>query len=408
MDAALKEYYSDQVLSWALYKEEPFFAKLKKKADVGGRNYPQPIVFGNSAGVSSDFPTAQANIRSADIEQFTMTLTDMYSVWRVAGRAEASTEGDKTAFMDAMTLQSDAALNAIKRVFCSSLFRDGSGSIGQISAASNVATATITLASIPDITNFEVGMRLSAASAVAGAIRTGNGVLNSVLITGIDRTLGTLTIVGNWNASIPAPDAVAASDFLFVQGNARNGGARRVPSGLADWLPLVAPVAGDAFYGVDRSADTTRLAGVRSNQVGVPIIQAMTNGLSAVRREGMGRPDFVFMNYERYRNLINALGTNVRYTEFKNGTIGFEGTKVIYPGGSAEVYPEYNCQDDRAFALQMNTWKLISSRPVPHMDKMDGNSVLRVQTADAVEGRFKAYANLVCSLPGANGVIQLA
>jgi len=79
-----------------------------------------------------------------------------------------------------------------------------------------------------------------------------------------------------------------------------------------------------------------------------------------------------------------------------------------YADGEAEVYADRDCQSDRMYFLDLSCWKLISSDAVPHLDRMDGNSSLRVGAADAIEGRWKGYYNLVCSLPGANGVAQIA
>src|SRR5581483_9521973 len=86
---------------------------------------------------------------------------------------------------------------------------------------------------------------------------TGGGGLRSagatVTITGLNRSTGTLTASGNWTAGIAA---VAAGDYLFPQGDYNNV----MPGALGGWLTT--PGGGDSFYGVNRNADVTRLAGL--------------------------------------------------------------------------------------------------------------------------------------------------
>ncbi len=100
--------------------------------------------------------------------------------------------------MDAATTEIDGAIHSCARSLAVALYRSGSGSIGVISAASNVATATITVSDLESITNFEKSMVLqSSATDGTGSVRAG-----TVTILALDRDLGTITVTGNWNAGI--------------------------------------------------------------------------------------------------------------------------------------------------------------------------------------------------------------
>ena len=73
------------------------------------------------------------------------------------------------------------------------------------------------------------------------------------------------------------------------------------------WIPATAPSAGDAFWGVDRSKDVTRMAGVRFDGSSESIEEALIDGAALVAREG-GQPDYCFMNFTSYAALEKSLG----------------------------------------------------------------------------------------------------
>ena len=76
-------------------------------------------------------------------------------------------------------------------------------------------------------------------------------------------------------------------------------------------------------------------------------------------------------------------------------------------GGPVTVIPDVNCPDTLAYALQMDTWRLLSLGPVPNIFDKDGVTMLRVSNADSVEIRARAYMQLECNAPGWNGVVSL-
>ena len=124
-----------------------------------------------------------------------------------------------------------AGINNISASLAQSLYGDGTGAKGQ--SASN--SSPITLVNINDITNFEVGMVIVAASSATGSIRSGSGA-----ITAVDRDAGTITYTGTITS-------LTANDYLFTQGDAPNGGANVKVSGLPpDSSSAPAPTA---FFG---------------------------------------------------------------------------------------------------------------------------------------------------------------
>lgn len=394
--AALKQHYVDFTVKNLVYSNNPFLATVGKDEKFGGLNMPLPLIYGNPQGRSATFSNALNQKTNSQIKAFTLTRVSDYSLANIQNEVLEASSGDSDAFMRAATTEIDGAIQAATRSLAGALFRNGTGSIGQISAGSTVASTSITLANIEDVVNFEVGMTLAASATDGGANRTG-----SAQITAIDRSTGVISTGSNWSSQI---SSLAAGDFLMVAGD-----LNAKIKGLDAWLPMPGVLTNASFFGVDRTLDATRLAGVNYDYSGVPIEEALVDLAARIGREG-GVPDRCYMNFANYANLEKALGSKVVYVNVKDqeGIVGFEGIKIHGPKGPITVIPDLNCQADRFYMLQSNSWKLYSLGMAPKLLKSDGMEFLRVSSADAVEVRVGYYAQLGCHAPGWNGVGKLS
>lgn len=394
----LKAYYSNQKVENMTYKDYPFYAMVPKKKDFFGKNYPLPIQIGNPQGRSHTFAKAKANQTSSVYKDFTLTRVKDYSLATVDNETAEASENDKGAFLKALTNEIDSAIRSSASSMGSMVYGDGSGCIGQISAGTNVATTTLTLAVADDIVNFEVGMTLVfAAARSSGSLRNSGATLS---ILSIDRGAGSMVL----SAAINTVTGTIAGDFVFIDGD-RN----LAVSGLAAWLPETAPTSGDSFFGVDRSVDSTRLAGVRYDGSALSTEEALVGGLTLCNREG-GNPKIVFMNYTDWSNLELALGSKVQYmvTEaFGRADIGFQGIQVKTNKGVANCVADPFCPRGVAYGITMESWALYSLKEPIRILDLDGNKILRTSDADAVELRVGGYFQLGCNAPGHNVVISL-
>jgi hypothetical protein len=182
-------------------------------------------------------------------------------------------------------------------------------------------------------------------------------------------------------------------------------------SGLAAWVPSTDPSTTDSFWGVNRSTDPTRLAGLRYNATAYSIEEGMTNALAFLNREG-GRPDLCIMDFASYAALVNSLGAKVQYVEVKHDEVdvAFEGVRFHSAYGYVTVLADRSCPPQTAYVLTTDTWKLRSLGKVPHILTygIEGLEGLRVGNSDALEVRIGLYGNLVCSAPGLNLVVALS
>lgn len=396
---ALKEMYPPDVMKDMTSENRPLLAMLDKDEKAGGKTITVPMIYANPQGRSATLSTAITNKGNTTGAEFSLTRVSDYAVASIDRETILASEGDKGAFAAAVETEMDGAVNNASNSLAKSLYRDGHGHIGQVSSVTTANPMVITLEDINDIANFEVGQVLVCDNTEAGSSLLATPA--SVTVDGIDRDLGTITT--NFDNSGPTTDwDDAGSEYLF-----QSGDQGLMLSGLSAWVPSTAPSA-TTFFGVDRTADTTRLGGVRVTGTGMPVEQALHKLAAKVSREG-GKPDCAYISDVQYHEMMLSLGSKVEYVEQGvTADVYFSGAVIHGPRGKIEVYPDHWCPSRRGYVLTKNTWKLYSLRGAPHIFDADNDQkLLRETTTDAYEVRVGYYAQLGCSAPGWNGVATL-
>jgi len=282
------------------------------------------------------------------------------------------------------------------------LYGDGSGIR---STVQSIAGSVITLANPTDVRKFSVGMSIETAALPTGAAS------NSTYITAIDRNNGKITVA--------AIGATAPNDGIYRLGSR---GATTNISGLSAWLPVGGPTA-SPFFGVDRTVDSGRLAGVWLDARGASVYDALITLAQQIDVNG-GTPDYAFMHPLKYAELVKQLGNQVLYEnvimeEYAN--VGFRAVVVQTDFGEIRVISDsmctpiarnqYSAAGATAYAgafpiymMQLDSWYLMSLDTAPHIIQDDGLFVIRAATEDAIQVRLRCLANLGCRAPGYNGV----
>lgn len=419
--AALKELYDNpsDYMKDLVYARNPFLALVPKDespAGMAGKYLPVPLIYGTPQGRSATFATAQTNQTQPFLASFFVYRVANYAVASITNELLEATKDNAGAFIDEGKLVMDTAFRNISNDLAHDLFGDGSGSRG---ALASISTGVITLTNAQDVVNFEVGMVLVSYS-VSGTTPTQSTGANLGYVIAVNRSAGTVTVSAtsggaagtptNWSASFP--NLAVQGDITFASGSLgiSSTGALKV-TGLQAWLPATAPSSGDSFWGVDRSVDVTRLAGVRYDGSSQPIEEALIDGAALVNREG-GMPNMAVMNFTSYAALEKALGSKVQYVDVKHeeADIAFEGIRIHSAYGPIVVLADRSCPAQKCFLLQMDSWKLRTLNKAPHILTygMEGLEALRVGNADAVEIRIGYYGNLICNAPGYNCVVSLS
>src|SRR5271166_6148837 len=400
MNAALKELYDGQVVENLVYADNPLLAMVPKGTDFGGKYKPIPIITGVSQGRSSTFANAQGNQSPVQIESFLLTRASDYSIATIDNQTMLASRTDKMAFLEGSKLVIDGAIRSITNSLASALFRSGTGSLSQISA---IAAGVITLSNSSDVVQFEINMVLQANPTDGGTPRAALGY-----VIAVDRSNGLVTVSSSgFGGPAGSPAAWAPNDFLLVQGD-----NNLKIKGLAAWLPASAPGSSDNFFGVNRSVDTVRLAGVRYDGSSQSIEEALIDSSSLLAREG-GKPNVCVTNFASWSALEKSLGSKVQYVDLKslpeNAEIAFRGIMVNGANSLIKVFPDRNCPALTGYLLQMDTWCLESLGDAPQILRYgDGIEMLRVYNADAGEVRVGYYAQLRTNAPGWNAFVQFS
>ncbi len=419
--AALKELYTDdkEYMKDLVYKENPFLALVPKNESpdgFAGKYIPVPLEYGTPQGRSHTFANAQDQQTATSLASFFVYVIEDYQLVTITNLLMEQTKTNAGAFVDAAKLQMDGGFRNITNNIAFELFGSGTATRGVSSSSSTqngvvVGGTVLPLTNAQQIVAFEVGMLLVASATDGGAPST-----DTVLITSVNRATGVISGTAS-AASLSANWAIGSgSAHLTIAGDLPAAGASstssyKALSGLAAWIPTASPSNSDNFWGVNRSVDPTRLAGLRYDASSYTIEEGMTNALAFLNREG-GKPDLCIMDFASYASLVNALGAKVQYVQVKHDEVevAFEGITFQSAYGRVTVLADRSCPPQTAYLLTMNTFKLRSLGKVPHILTygMEGLEGLRVGNADALEIRIGYYGNLICSAPGWNCVVTLS
>ena len=422
--AALKELYKDEkrYMQDLVYKENPLYALVPKDESpdgFAGKYIPVPLRYGNPQGRSHTFANAQGNQTPTSLNSFFVYVISDYQLVTITNLLMEQTKSNAGAFVDEAKLQMDAGFENQANNIAFELFGSGTATRGIIGSGGITGPVsgvyTFVLSNSQNVVQFEIGQTIQASATDGGAvIPTGTPTVPDLgTIVSVNRITGAI----GFTVAQGAPQSDwAAGNFITVQGDIPPAGAASTGSylglsGLAAWIPSTDPAPNDNFWGVNRSSDPTRLAGLRYNASAYTIEEGLTNALALLNREG-GKPDMAIMDFASYAGLVNSLEAKVQYVQVQHDEVdvAFEGIRFHSAYGVVTVLADRSCPPQTCYVLTMDTWQLRSLGKVPHILTygMEGLEGLRVGNADALEIRIGYYGNLICNAPGRNMVVMLS
>ena len=371
-------------------------------------------------GRSHTFANAQGNQTPNQYQSFFVYVIQDYQLVTITNLLIEQTKTNAGAFVDEMKRQMDGGIKNLSNNMAFELFGSGTATRGVIGTAITSLGGGVyqfTLQNPQNVVNFEVNMTIQASATDGGApINAGTDL---ALVNSVNRATGVIkfTVVSgapqtNW----------ANGNYITVQGDIpTTGGSGSGPlgqtgsylaaSGFSAWLPATDPASTDSFWGVNRSVDPTRLAGLRYDASAYSIEEGVTNALGFANREGAD-PDTMILSFQSYTALENALGAKVQYVDIKHeeADIAFEGIRFHSAYGYVTVFADRSAFPQTGLCLSMDTWKLRSLGKAPHILTygLEGLEGLRVGNSDALEVRVGAYYNYTCNAPGFNMRVSLS
>jgi len=416
--AALKELYVDDkdYMKNIVYAKNPLLAMFPKNESpdgFAGKYIPVPLEYANPAGRAHTFANAQNQQTASSVISYFVYAIQDYQLVTITNLLMEQTKSNAGAFVDEASRTLDNGFRNISNNMAFELFFGGTASRGVIGSVSlSGSVATVTLSNAQTVVQFEVGMVLQNSATDGGAALLVAGAIDAIQITAVNR--GTGVIVG----SVVQGDGstFTAGHYMQILGDIGSAGASTIAgllglSGLASWVPAVDPSGGDNFWGVNRSADPTRLAGLRYNASAQTISEGITNALAFGNREGAAF-DLIVLDFVSYSTLINELGAKVQYVQLEHDEVevAFEAIHFHSAYGKIPVLADRSAQAQTAWCLTLDSWKLRTLGKAPHILTygMEGLEGLRVGNADALEIRIAYYGNVICSAPGYNMQVALS
>lgn len=398
----LKEDYGPDGIANTAYEENPGFASVKKHR-MTGAYYRFPVQYGYASNRSHTSTNALAKTNTTNFVHFNVPTVEDYDAKSLQKKAMEEAQ-DPGAFVELLRNVCDSVIKSLANNAGSDFFNHRGATIGAISLTSTISTPTITLADPTDIPKFYAGQTLavSAANGLTGALRTG-----TVVVLSVDRSQGTVTATGNWNAGIAAVtnnSNTTFGDFIFPVGDFGIGRA-----GLADWCPDVTTGLGTAFYTAVRSVDSSRLAGSRTTATGLPVSQAIRQ-LGAVMGREEGKPDTYFCSWTTMNDLMTERDIKLVHTRVEaqgmDATVGFDAVRVIGVRGPIDVVADRSCNDGHGYLVKLSDGLCIHSQDTPvKIDDADGSMMIRESTDFTYDIRGAAFLNYSWAKPVNLGVM---
>lgn len=398
-------YLRDNVIPDQIFRDNPLLGMLPKSTEGGGKYRHVHMRHIRPQGRSASFSTAQSNSVGSKRVGFDVTWVSNYQVAGIDGDVIDDASGNETILIDHIQSEMDGALDNMRDDLAHSVFNNSGGARGVVGTLGNGSGTNdlVTLADPEDVAHFEVGMKI-VFSANDGS-SSGHSLKSSTASTIeiVDRDAGTIEFEEN----VATNSSAAADDYMFVEGDFQSKWG-----GLDGWVPSSAPTTGDDWYGVDRSVDPVRLAGVRYTGTGMPLETAIINGSARVRRWKKGASiNLGVMNPIKWAQLEVSLGDRKRIQEVKGegpaAHIGYDAIMLATPNGQVPIISDPNAPSDTIWLLNKDSWMIETVGDMVRLLDEDGLPFLRQNSSDGYELRIKSRGNVWCKEPGSNARITI-
>ena len=416
----MKRYYRPGRVYSMAYRNRPLLGMIPKKTGVTGGSpfgnarggYEVPLMLDDIAGESARFADAVTARDGNSSVVWSMNRVKRYATATIDGETIDAMDSVGS-FMDASRPLMDSSINQVANSLSYMLYHDGTGSRGQV-AAGGVVGNVITLTADTSYLARTYSLRRTL---VSSATKSGGTIAGTgTKVTGI------VLDNGSGQAEITVADAtgILQNHYLFFLGDYSASGENLVCfDGLSSWGPDPTTITGASpdFKGVARATWKEKLLMLHET---IPL-QATPGDGSFVRniREALAvgeaneaKFDALFVSPARWAQVESDLAANARY-EMKSpggmdtkGRVGFK--TISFESAGVNVYKDPFCPPNQAFALQLDTWEMFSTRTIPGPVSRDGKLYHRLENADEVEFRIGGYGNFACRAPGHNMVLNLA
>ena len=379
---------------------------LMEKEDFSGDAKKVPLKHALGAGQSATAATAFTNATLAARQAFIVTPFTCRGSSVIPLDQAAFTTGDDNSEADLLLDESKTAMESCKMQFDQALAGDGSGVIFKIVSNSG-GGLTLTLNSVTECNRITVGATyVTKATNFAGSLDTG-----SFTVTSVQAQNKTIVVVANggWtvtNTHVGGLQGTVAASTAFVQW-----------PGIPGWIPPAAsrPVTNTAFYGVDRTINETKLAGLYLSVAGLQPLEAINTMAYSIADIPGSSPDLCVMSFKTLGKIVATLQTARRYTEGSTQgpsiSVFYKTVTIAGPmgAGSMDLVGSSNWDEDKIAVLSKSSWVVASPGNKPFVpDSVDGSPIMNVPGTGNALATYRTQAVVYCKAPGWNGMITIS
>lgn len=398
--AFYKKRYPQRVVENLVEYDTAFFKEVKKLDDLEGTDTNIPIQLDAPQGMSAAIGSAMGNMTPSVGRAWSITPATNYGGIRIDARSMMAARSNKGAFFRVREREYESLMGQMGQRFEMQCWRTGTGSIATVGVDPGTGS-TVTLTDVEDAINFHEGMTFQVYANASGdpddaTLRAGG----PYTVAAVNEDTGVITINETFNAAVIVGDHIVRDGDVWDQ----SAGTRLLATGVPAWIPSADPT--DTLFGVARTNYPQKLGGHRGTWQGT--IEETVKVLDAKIRRINQKPKVLWLSYANYNRLDLELGARgMRFEDGKKGVFGRPRLMMSTPGGGVEVKCSPYVPEDGMWLLTMDTWEIHTLGPIPHLVKDDGLSAVRVgfgsASVDAIEIRVRAFWQLVCVNPYANG-----
>lgn len=394
--AYFKVKYPQRVVDNLVEYDTAFWKDLKKTDDLEGITTRIPIQLDAPQGLSADIQAAMGNMTPSVGRAWQIEPAENYGGVRIDAKSMLASRNNKGAFFKLREREYESLMQQMGQRFEAQCWQTGSGKIGRVSGTPGTGT-TFQLENIEDSINFHEGMTIRFYDGLVSDPTEPDTADESPegtrVVSAVNHDTGVITV------SVALLGTVVDLDVVV-----RDGDLDSLATGVPKWIPAADPT--DTLFGVARTNYPQMLGGHRGTWQGT--IEETVKTLDAKIRRFNQKPKTLWLSYANFNRLDLELGARgMRMEDGKKGVFGRTRLMMSTPGGGCEVKCSPYCPEDTMFLLDMSSWEVHSLGALPHLVKDDGLSAVRVgfgaSAEDAIEIRVRAFWQLVCVNPFANG-----
>lgn len=358
VNSSLRVIYEDNTND-SIAKVHKLYQWMDEETDFAEYNKRIPIQTANPRGTANTLTGAQANTVAATTASFLLTKVELFDTPKVSMEMIEGAAISPDKFFKKIT----DIINGSKKTQMDVIGRGGYRSAYGVFARLTAGTASPVTVDYPqNLFSLEIGDIVTASpNSDMTSPRTGTGT-----VTGVDKIAGTFTFSGTITA-------LAATDYIAISG------VTSAATGLLTWSPATtAPT--DTVFGQAR----TGIPYVSGRYLNLTLESAdgVWSRINALMETMPDKPTVFFANPEDIANFeISSSGkrqiTGNRYD------FGFESLTAY----GMDIVSDGDCPRGYVFGVHPS-YKRHSLGAVPKICDADGNTLLRLATADACEARI--------------------